>query len=91
MHDILWIEADGDYVQLHTNSGTHLCSLSMNALEQKLDPNQFFRVHRSYIIASNSIEHLSRDGEGGFVVFLKDESKVKVSRTYAKKLRKSIW
>ncbi len=91
LHDVLWIEADGDYTQLHTNSGTHLCNLSLNALEQRLDLNQFLRVHRSYIIAASSIEQLEADGEGGFVVFLKDKSKVKVSRTYAAKLRKSIW
>ncbi|MGD1045164.1 MAG: LytTR family DNA-binding domain-containing protein [Bacteroidota bacterium] len=89
--DILWIEANGDYTQLHTNSGTYLCNLSMNTLEQRLDSNQFLRVHRSYIIASSSIEHLRGDGEGGLVVFLKDKSKVKVSRTYAAKLRKNIW
>lgn len=91
LHDILWIEADGDYTQLHTNSGTHLCNLSMNTLEQRLDSDQFLRVHRSYIIAINSIEHLRGDGEGGLVVLLKDKSKVKVGRTYAAKLRKNIW
>jgi two-component system, LytTR family, response regulator len=91
LDDILWIEAAGDYTQLHTISGTHLCNLSMNTLEQKLDPDRFLRVHRSYIIATNSIEHLTRDGEGGFVVILKDKSKVKASRTYAVKLRKNFW
>ena len=91
LQDILWIEADGDYTKLHTTSGTHLCNLTMNALEQRLDPNRFLRVHRSYIIASNSIEHLEADGEGGFVIFLKDKSRVKVSRAYGAKLRKNIW
>ena len=91
LHDIVWIEADGDYTQLHTNTGIHLCNVSLNGLEQRLDSDQFLRVHRSYIIASNSIEHLRGDGEGGFVAFLKDKSKVRVSRTYAAKLRGIIW
>ena len=91
LDDILWIEADGDYTQLHTNHGTQLCNLSLNALEQRLDANQFLRVHRSFILAANSIEHLRRDGEGGFVAFLKDKSRVKVSRSYAAKLKKNIW
>ncbi len=89
--DILWIEADGDYTQLHTNSGNHLCNLSLNALENRLDPSLFLRVHRSYIIANTSIEHLAGDGEGGFVAMLKDKSRVKVSRTYASKIRRCIW
>jgi two-component system LytT family response regulator len=91
LQDISWIEAYGDYTQLHTNSGTHLCNLSMNALEQRLDSNQFLRVHRSYIIATNSIDHLEGDGEGGYTAFLKDKSEVKVSRNYSAKLRKNIW
>lgn len=92
LEDILWIEADGDYTRLHTHGGTtHLCDLSLNSLEQRLDSNRFSRVHRSYIIAANSIEHLEKDGEGGFVAFLRDGAKVKVSRTYAGKFRKNIW
>ncbi len=91
LQDILWIEAQGDYTQLHTITGTHLCNLSMNELEQRLDSNKFIRVHRSYIIAIDSIEQLKGDGEGGFVALLKDKSNIKVSRTYAVKLKKDIW
>lgn len=91
VNDIVWIESDGDYTSLHTNSGIHLCNLSLNTLEDRLDPSCFLRIHRSYIIASNSIENLASDGEGGFVAILKDKSKVKVSRTYAAKIRHIIW
>ncbi len=91
LSDILWIEAQGDYTKLHTNRGTHLCNLSMKALEKKLDSSLFLRVHRSYIIAVHSIEQLRGDGEGGFIAWLKDKSEVKVSRTYAAKLRENIW
>jgi two-component system LytT family response regulator len=89
--DIVWIEADDDYTRLHTNSGVHLCNLSLNALEDRLDPSRFLRVHRSHMIANNSIEHLASDGEGGFIVFLKDKSRMKVSRTHAAKIRDIIW
>ncbi len=91
VEDILWIEAQGDYTQLHTNRGIYLCNLSMNALEQRIDSNRFIRVHRSYIIAIDSIEQLIRDGDGGLIALLKDKSKIKVSRSYAAKLRKDIW
>jgi two-component system, LytTR family, response regulator len=89
--DIVWIEAHGDYTRLHTNSGAHLCNLSLNALEDRLDPSRFLRVHRSHMIANNSIEHLISDGEGGFVAMLKDKSRIKISRTYAAKIRGIIW
>ena len=89
--DIDWIEADGDYTLLHTNNDHHLCNLSLNTLEDRLDPSLFLRVHRSYILASKSIDHLTGDGEGGFVAMMKDKSRVKVSRTYANKFRTIIW
>ncbi len=91
INDIVWIEAEGNYTRLHTNEGNHLCNLSLNALENRLDPSLFVRVHRSYIIANNSIEHITGDGEGGFIAILKDRSKIKVSRTYAAKFRNIIW
>jgi len=91
VNDIIWIEADGNYTQLHTNEGNHLCNLSLNALENRLDPSLFLRVHRSYIIANNSIEHITGDGEGGFIATLKNKSRVKISRTYAVKIRNIIW
>jgi two-component system LytT family response regulator len=89
--DIVWIEAEGDYTRLHANNGTHLCNLAMNTLEEKLNPSGFLRVHRSYMIAKDSIEHLAGDGEGGFIAVLKNKTRVKVSRTYAAKIRDVIW
>jgi len=89
--NVFWIEADRDYTQLHTNNGNYLCNLSLNTLEKKLNPSCFIRVHRSYIIANDCIEHLLSDGEGGFIATLKDKSRVKISRTYAAKIRNIIW
>jgi two-component system LytT family response regulator len=89
--DIVWIEAEGDYTRLHTDNGTHLCNLAMNILEEKLSPSGFLRVHRSYMIAKDFVEHLTGDGEGGFIAVLKNKTRVKVSRTYAAKIRDVIW
>jgi two-component system, LytTR family, response regulator len=89
--DIISIESNGDYTKLHTDSGIHLCNLSLNTLEARLDPACFLRVHRSHIIAGSSIESLASDGEGGYVATMRDASKVKVSRTYAGKIRDIIW
>ena len=89
--DIVWIEAEGDYTRLHTDNGTHLCNLAMNTLEEKLSPSGFLRVHRSYMIAKDFVEYLTGDGEGGFIAVLKNKTRVKVSRTYAVKIRDVIW
>ncbi len=89
--DILWIEAEGDYTKLHTANETYLCNLSLNALEERLGSSRFVRVHRSYMIAKDSVEHLKSDGEGGFVATLKNRANVRVSRTYAGAIKALIW
>jgi two-component system, LytTR family, response regulator len=89
--DIVWVEAQKDYSLLHTATSAHLCNLSMNELEKRLDPARFMRVHRSAIVAAGSIESLSSDGEGGYVAVLHGGHKVRIGRTYAPRIRDMLW
>ncbi len=87
---ILWIEAAGDYSSLHTEEKSYLCSQGIGSLEKKLNPAQFVRVHRSSIIALAAIRHITSDGEGGYHAMLKNGQQVKVSRSYASRVREWI-
>jgi DNA-binding LytR/AlgR family response regulator len=53
--DILWIEASGDYLTINTINQKFLLHLTLKAIESKLPPNKFIRVHRSYIVAIDNI------------------------------------
>ena len=88
---IIWIEAAGDYSRLYTSDRTYLCNLGIGALEKKLDPARFARVHRSSIIAIPALTQLVSDGEGGFIATLQNQTKVRISRSYAPKVRKLIF
>ena len=88
--DILWIEAAGDYSKLYTDDRSYLCNLGIGALEARLDPARFARVHRSALIALAALEHLLSDGEGGYVATLRNRDQVRVSRSYAPKIRDYI-
>ena len=88
---VLWVEADGDYAKLHTEEGSHLSNLSLNALVSRLDPAKFVRVHRSSIVARRAVKQLKSDGEGGFVATLQNGAQVRVSRAHAAKMRELIW
>ena len=88
--DILWIEAAGDYSNLHTAEKTFLSSQGIGALEKRLDPAMFVRVHRSTIVALAAIAHIVSDGEGGYHVTLKNRQQVRVSRSYAARVRDRI-
>lgn len=84
---ILWVGAEGDYSALHVGEKSLLCSLGLGQLEHKLDPAKFARVHRSFIVNLTALKSLESDGEGGYFATLADGARVRVSRTYAPKIR----
>lgn len=80
---IQWIEAAGDYVQLHTAEATHLLRRTMKELEDALDSTQFLRIHRSTIINVDALRELRPRGSNGeYTVVLRDGTERKLSRTY---------
>ena len=76
-----WIEAAGDYAELHVALKTYLIRQSLSTLENMLDREDFFRVHRSTIIRLDRIIRISalanRDGS----VTLRDGVSLRVSRS----------
>jgi len=53
--DILWIEALGDYITLHTKTGKFILHITLKSVESKLPANKFVRVHRSYIVQIDNV------------------------------------
>lgn len=87
---IRWIEAAGDYPKLHTAEKVYLCSLGIGALADQLDETRFLRVHRSSIVALAAIDQLQSDGSGGYIATLDDGTEVRVSRSYADRIRDHV-
>jgi DNA-binding LytR/AlgR family response regulator len=56
--DILFLEAMGDYVKVHTASKFHVVHATLKSIEEKLPSTKFLRVHRSYIVAINKIDFI---------------------------------
>jgi DNA-binding LytR/AlgR family response regulator len=54
--DILWVEAFGDYVNINTEHDKFIVHSTMKGMENKLSPEQFLRVHRSYIVRLEKIK-----------------------------------
>lgn len=86
VEDIVWISAAGDYTELHVRGRSHLLHESMNSLEQKLNPVEFLRIHRSRIVQTDSIVELSAIDNREYLIKLTDKSQHRSSRTYADKL-----
>jgi len=84
--DIEWIAAAGDYVELHTRGRCHLLRETMNSLEQKLNPTQFLRIHRSRIVRESCIRELHPIDNREYIVKLSDGTEHRSSRSYAERL-----
>jgi len=59
LDDILWIESLKDYVRVHTKSGPLVSYLRIGYLEEKLPPDRFIRIHKSFIISLDHIHAIS--------------------------------
>ena len=80
--DIDWIGASGDYTELHVGAKVWLMRESMSALETKLGPLGFARIHRSTIVNTDRVVELKVLDDGEYTVVLRDRTSVKLSRHY---------
>jgi two-component system, LytTR family, response regulator len=78
--EVDWIEADDYYARLHVAGKTHLLRETMGSLEARLDPQRFFRVHRSAIVNLDRVREVQFLFRGEHVVILHDGTKLKLSR-----------
>ena len=79
--DIDWIEAADYCARLHVQTKTHVIRESMAALENRLDPAHFFRIHRGAIVNIDRIKELQPYFKGEQVVVLQDGTRLKLSRS----------
>lgn len=86
--DVEAITASGPYVELHTRDKTYLLRERLQALEQRLDPMLFARVHRSTIVRLDCVELLLKEGGGDYEVKLKSGRQLPVSRTRVESLQR---
>jgi two-component system LytT family response regulator len=85
--DIERLEAEDDYVALHAQGRRHLVYLPLGDFEQRLDPAQFLRVHRSHIVNLDFVRHLVPYDAGRLQVEMRDGTKILASRARSKTLR----
>lgn len=88
--DIDWIEACGNYVNLHAGADTHLLRETLSHLESRLDPDQFLRIHRSRLVNIDRIKELSPLFNGDYSVILNNGTELTLSRTYRDRLQELI-
>jgi two-component system LytT family response regulator len=81
-----WFESAGNYVRLHVGRERFLLRQTMNALEEKLDPRHFVRIHRTAIVNCRRIRDTRPASHGDHVVVLHDGTQLQMSRVYRERL-----
>lgn len=81
------IDAERDYVRLHVGDRNYLLLQTIAGLEQRLDPAEFIRIHRSTILRREHIHGLRHDGLGVWSVELEGGEALRIGRTYLPKVK----
>lgn len=85
--DIEWLEAAENYVNLHVRGHVYPLRSTMAAVEQRLDPQRFLRVHRRYILNLDQLVQIEPLDSGDARLLLKDGSRIPCSRRQRGALR----
>ena len=88
--DVEWLQASGNYVNLHLRGRDYPLRSTIAGIEAKLDPDRFVRVHRSYIVNLDRITSIEPLESGDARIHLGDGSAVPCSRRYRQALRPRV-
>jgi two-component system LytT family response regulator len=87
VQDVFYLEAADDYVKVHTQEGSFLKNKTMSHFEKTLDPNQFVRSHRSFIVNIQQITRIDPYEKENHIAILRTGGRVPVSKNGYVKLR----
>ena len=88
--EIDWIEAAGNYLQLHAGRHTHMMRETMAGMEAQLDAGRFVRVHRSTIVNLDRVRELQPGPHGDSILLLRDGTRLTLSRTHRVRFEKAL-
>jgi two-component system LytT family response regulator len=88
--EIAWLEAQGNYVRIYHDRGSHLIRESLSTIESHLDPKRFLRIHRSVVVGLKRIVELRPSQHSDYRVLLDNGTQLIWSRTYRANLDKAV-
>jgi two-component system LytT family response regulator len=88
--EIHGLEATGNYVQLHCERANHILRSTLAAVEARLDPQRFVRVHRSWIVNLEQVREVQPWTKGGWILLTRTGLKVPVGQQYHEVLKKIL-
>lgn len=90
LKEVDYVEAQDDYLVIHAAGKTYMKTQSLSELEAQLDPAQFVRIHRSYLLHLPALKSLERAGKDSHVALLHDGRQIPVSRSGYERIRAKL-
>lgn len=90
IQQVIYLEAYDDYVKIHTKEGMYLKNKTMSSFEKQLDPKQFVRVHRSFIVKVDQLAKIEPLEKESYIATLLQGEKVNISKTGYARLKQII-
>jgi two-component system LytT family response regulator len=88
--EVEYFEAEANYVRLHTARGSPLHRETLTALESRLDPARFLRVHRSLIVQLSRVAEVESLPSGEYVLYLHGGAHLTTGRTYRAAVQQAL-
>ncbi|HZR55548.1 MAG TPA: LytTR family DNA-binding domain-containing protein [Terriglobales bacterium] len=90
MDEIDWVEAAANYVKLNAEGRSYLLRDTISRVSERLDPQQFVRIHRSILVNVRKIKELQPCNSGEYMVILRNGKELSCSRSYRAGLHELI-
>ena len=79
-HGIDFVEAQDDYINIHSDGKSYLKTQSLSELEAQLDAKRFVRVHRSYLINIERLQSIERPTKDSQAALMRNGKQIPISR-----------
>ena len=88
--EIVFLRAEGNYLHLQLREKHHLHRMTMNAVETKLDPLRFLRIHRSFIVNKAHVRSSRYSGNNEFIFTMANNERIISGRSYKESIAKAL-
>ena len=89
-HQMDFIQAEGDYVSIHSRGKSYLKLKTIKSLEDSLDPTRYVRIHRSCILNVERLTRIELMSKDRYVAFVEGGFELPISRSGYKRLKQVI-
>lgn len=90
LNEVWYIQSQGNYVQLHLANKKPMVYKSLSHIEPRLQPKQFIRINRQYIVNINYIKNIETMGQSNLLLTMVDDTEIEVSRRLTSQFKKLL-